>query len=146
PRAGPAWSGIIDLERSDPDVAEGYGNVVQSMMLVDTESGVRVRDTNRTACRTVVAQDYQGRLLVILTEGAVTLADFGRWLTEQTPLGIVRAMNLDGGLESQLALETDGAALTVYGQYGTGTFDATAGPLRRRLPAVIGIRPVSAGD
>ncbi|MEM6532917.1 MAG: phosphodiester glycosidase family protein [Myxococcota bacterium] len=143
PRVGPAWSGIIDLERSDPDVVDGYGSVVQSMMLVDAENGVRVRDTDRTACRTVVAQDYQGRLLVVLTEGAVTLADLGRWLTEQAQLGIVRAMNLDGGLESQLALRTEGAALTVYGQYGTGTFDATAGPLRRRLPAVIGIRPVA---
>lgn len=142
PAAGPAWSGIIDLKSSNPDVAQSYHNVVQSMMLVDRVHGVRVRESERTACRTVVAQDGQGRLMLILTEGAVTLAAFGRWLTEQPSLEIVRAMNLDGGLESQAALKTEDVSMTLFGQYGTGTFDATAGPFRRPLPAVIGILPI----
>ncbi|MEM6732897.1 MAG: phosphodiester glycosidase family protein, partial [Myxococcota bacterium] len=142
PSEGAAWSGIVDLERSEPDVAERYRNVLQSMMLVDVASGVRVRETDRTACRTVVAQDAQGRMLLVMTEGAVTLAKLGRWLVE-SDLGVVRAMNLDGGLESQVAMRTDEASMSLYGQYGSGTevFDAGTGSIRRPLPAVIGVRP-----
>ncbi|MEL6338770.1 MAG: phosphodiester glycosidase family protein [Myxococcota bacterium] len=144
PAEGALWTGIVDLERSKPDVVEKYDHVVQSMMLVDRVDGVRVRDTDRTACRTAIAQDTEGRVLLIVTEGAVTLARFARWLTS-SGLDVVRAMNLDGGLESQFALETEEASLRLYGQYGSGTevFDAGAGPLRRSLPAVIGVRVIA---
>ncbi|MEO0814996.1 MAG: phosphodiester glycosidase family protein, partial [Myxococcota bacterium] len=145
PREGASFSGIIDLEKTDDDAVERYRNVLQSMMLVDREKGIRVRASERTACRTVVAQDTQGRMLLILTEGAVTLSKLGQWLSE-TDLDIVRAMNLDGGLESQIAVHTDELSMTLYGQYGSGSevFDAGAGALRRRVPAVIAVHPVKA--
>ena len=100
-----------------------------------------MRDTDKSACRTVVAEDKRGRLLILITEGAVTLGDFGRWLIEQD-LDIVRAMNLDGGIEAQLVVRTRELDLDIYGQYGTGTtvFEGTPGQIRYPLPAVVAVR------
>lgn len=146
PTEGSRFSGIIDLEHANPDIAEGYANVVQSMMLIDEASSVRVRDTDKSACRTVVAQDKQGRLLVLVSEGAMTLADLARWLTE-AHLDIVRAMNMDGGIEAQIAISTPELKLALYGQYGTGTnvFEGV-GPVRLPLPAVIAVQPQKPRD
>jgi hypothetical protein len=144
PLEGAAWSGIVDLEHTNPRIVERYRHVVQSMMLLDEEGNTRVRDSDLTACRTVVAQDSEGRVLIMVTEGAMTLGDLARWLPS-TGLGIVRAMNLDGGIESQLAVRTSELDLTVYGQYGTGTtvFPGGPGRIRYPLPAVIAVRPLS---
>src|SRR5262249_28072720 len=112
------WGRIVDLEQTDANVVQHYKNVVQSMMLVDEGARVRVRTSDLAACRTVVAEDRRGRLLIIATEGAITLHDMAAWLPN-SGLGVVRAMNLDGGIESQLAISTPELTLTLYGQYGT---------------------------
>ena len=144
PHEGPPWSGIIDLDTSNRDIVDRYRHAVQSMMLVDEQGRVRVRDSERAACRTVVAQDRAGHLLFILTEGAVVLGDLARHLAE-SPLDIVRAMNLDGGLESQLVVHTPELELVHYGQFGIGSSPLEAGPgeLHWPLPAVIAVMPAA---
>jgi hypothetical protein len=142
PLDGAVWGRIVDLDHADPtEVVERYRHVIQSMMLLDAEHKIRVRDTDLTACRSVVAEDQRGRIMLIITEGATTLADLARWLP-QTPLGVVRAMNLDGGIESQLAIATPELSLVVYGQHGTGgtAFSPGPGQIRYPLPAVVAIR------
>ena len=142
PMQGGPWAQIVDLQNSDPNVAERYFNVVQSMMLVDEGARVRVRQSGLAACRTLVAEDQQGRILVIATEGATTLHDLASWLPT-SGLGIVRAMNLDGGIESQLAINTPDLTLTFYGQYGTDSTVFEARQLvRYPLPSVIAVRPM----
>ena len=142
PLEGAPWSGVVDLERSNPEIAERYRHVVQSMMLVDDDGRMRVRDTDLSACRTVVGQDRDGRVVILVSEGAMTLGDMVRWLPS-TGLDLVRAMNLDGGIESQIAIRTAELELVLYGQYGTGTtvFDAGPGQIRYPLPAVIAVHP-----
>jgi hypothetical protein len=144
PIDGEPWAGVIDLEHASSDIAERYRHVIQSMMLVDDDGKVRVRDSDRSACRTVVGQDRKGRILIMVTEGAVTLADLARWLPK-SGLGVVRAMNLDGGIEAQLAVRTPALQMAIYGQYGTGTtvFDGGPGEIRYPLPTVIEVRPVT---
>ncbi|MCK5690151.1 phosphodiester glycosidase family protein, partial [Myxococcota bacterium] len=119
PLVGPSFSGIIDLETVNPLIEKSYRHVVQSMMLLDEAGKVRVRETDNSACRTVLAQDESGALWVIITRGAVTLGDMARWVSAQS-FGYVRAMNLDGGLEAQLAINTPELHLALYGQYGAG--------------------------
>jgi hypothetical protein len=145
PRQGAPFTGIIDLAQGSERVVEGFRHVVQSMMLVDEQGKARVRDSELTACRTVVAQDRRGRILVLVSEGAMTLGDLARWLPG-AGLDLVRAMNLDGGIESQLLVSTSELKLAVYGQYGTGAtvFDAGTGQIRYPLPAVIAVRPPAA--
>jgi hypothetical protein len=136
PTDGGLWARIIDLQTTDYSVVARYRHAVQSMMLIDDAAVVRVRDTELAACRTVVAQDHAGRLLILVSEGAVTLADLARWLTH-SDLGVVRAMNLDGGIESQLAIHTPELLLAMYGQYGSGAtmFESgSVGMIRYPLP------------
>jgi hypothetical protein len=140
------FGAVFDLANASPRqmeaLAERYQNVVQSMMLVDEDAQVRIRRSQWAACRTVVAEDHQGRLLIVMTEGAVTLYDLAQWLT-QSSLHIRRAINLDGGAESQLAIRTPELTLTLYGQYGTESqvmgpkADGTHAP----LPMVIAVVP-----
>ena len=137
---------ILDLEtlagQDAQSEANAYDNVVQSMMLLDDDARVRVRRSTRAACRTVVAQDDQGRLLILASEGAVTLYDLAQWLS-QSSLHITRAMNLDGGVESQLAITTPELKLLLYGQYGTESqlFGPRAGGAGAPLPMVVAAFP-----
>ncbi len=140
PLDGPPWSGIIDLEQSNPRIVDRYRHAVQSMMLFDERGRVRVRESDLSACRTLIAEDGDGRLVILVSEGAMTLGDVARWLPG-AGLDLVRAMNLDGGIEAQLAVRTPELSLAIYGQYGTGTtvFDG-GGQIRYPLPAVIAVR------
>lgn len=139
-----AWARVADLETMDPSVVEHYEHVVQSMMLLDHEGDIRVRDTDNAACRSVIAEDTEGRMVFMMTQGAVTLADFGRWILT-TDLNIVRAMNLDGGVESQVALDTPEFKLSMYGHYGTtqSSIPGTEGMIRYPIPVIIEVRPLS---
>lgn len=133
-------SRIVDLEQAPEQIAQRYANVMQSMMLVDDGARIRVRQSGFAACRTVVAEDTKGRLLILVTEGAVTLYQLADWLPT-SGLDIVRAMNLDGGIESQLSIRTPELNLTLYGQYGKENklFEAHPGTVRYPLPTVISV-------
>lgn len=137
---------IVDLQTLDDkaakQIAASYANVVQSMMLVDDDAQVRVRRTQIAACRTVMAEDDRGRLLLLATEGAVTLYDLAQWLG-RSDLHILRAMNLDGGVESQLAIRTEDLSLTLYGQYGTEArmLGPRTGGAQAPLPMVVAAFP-----
>lgn len=139
---GPAlpWAQVVDLAHDDAGVAEQYDHVLQSMMLVDDVAKVRVRQSETAACRTVVAEDARGRMLLLASEGAVTLHDLAQWLP-RSGLQVVRAMNLDGGVESQLAIVTPQLQLMLYGQYGKGgrLRLPQAAPTRAPLPAVVAV-------
>lgn len=146
-RGGPGPYGqIIDLDglgnAAAQEAADNYDNVVQSMMLLDQTAQVRVRRTDKAACRTVMAQDEDGHLLLIATEGAVTLYDLAQWLS-QSDLHIRRAMNLDGGVESQLAIRTPELNLTLYGKYGTESplVGPRTGGAEAPLPMVVAAYP-----
>ena len=134
------WAQVVDLAHSDAAVAERYAHVLQSMMLVDDVARPRVRQSDTAACRTVVAEDAHGRLLLLASEGAVTLHELARWLP-RSGLQVVRAMNLDGGVESQLAIVTPQLQLMLYGQYGKGgrLRLPQAAPTRALLPAVVAV-------
>ena len=137
------WARIGDLETLDATIVERYDHALQSMMLFDHTQTIRVRDTDRAACRSILAEDTQGRLLFIQTQGAVTLADLARWLLT-TDLNIVRAMNLDGGIESQIALRTPEFQLSMYGHYGTqsSAIPGTEGMVRYPIPVIVEVRPL----
>lgn len=137
-----AWGRVVDIEQADPDIASRYKHVMQSMMLFDDGGRIRVRRSELAACRTAVVEDTQGRISVVVTEGAITLFDFATWLLAQKELQLVRAMNLDGGVESQLAIHTPEYSIEVYGRYGADTniLESQARSLLHYpLPAVVAV-------
>jgi hypothetical protein len=70
-------------------------------------------DDARPARRTVVAQDYQGRILIIVApRGYLSLHELARFIAE-SDLDLDVALNLDGGYSTGLWLQADGLIVNI---------------------------------
>lgn len=132
---GPRDARVLDLARSPLARERGWSEVAQSFMLFDRGGGVRVKRTSRIANRTAVAEDPEGHLVVIVSEGAYTLAGFAELLMK-SPMRLTHAMSMDGGLEAQLVVASGSFRYASFGRWprdaGTSAPGANA-----PLPAVI---------
>ena len=129
---------VLDLEREsiNPDKPR-WREMAQSFMLFDRSGRIRVRNSDRIANRTAVGEDKNGRLVVIVTEGAYTLDGLAR-LIQKSPLEIALAISMDGGSESQLCVDAGGFRYTCMGGLTGGASRETAAD-RVPLPAVISV-------
>ena len=129
---------VIDLQYTAlPLPALPYRQAAQSLMLLDRFGQVRVRRSGKVAHRTLVAEDGQGRILVLISEGKHTLWDLARFIAD-SGLGLREVMCMDGGAEAQLVVSVDGFS---YQQTG-GPKDAPDLPLpwpTANLPAALGV-------
>lgn len=134
---------IIDMDEHPYSLQSlPYKVAVQSLMLFDARGMLRTRKSDWIANRTIVAEDRQGRILVLCTEGGYTLWEVAM-LLQEGPLEIHRAMVLDGGFETQLAVRSESFSYTLYGQWSIGDSGEWSIPgIRRSLPTVISIDPV----
>ena len=134
---------VIDLRYTafDPK-ANPYRQAAQSLMLLDRFGHIRVRRSARVAHRTLVAQDRQGRILVLVSEGGHTLWELASFLKE-SGLGLLEVMCMDGGPESQLVVQVDDFA---YSQVGRPSFsqELVLPWPTSNLPAALGIFPAPA--
>jgi hypothetical protein len=131
---------VLDLTvPEDQGRSTHYAHAVQSMMLFDRRGEVRVRRSERTAPRTVVAMERSGKLIVMVTEGSYTLWDLAD-LLRNGGWGLVSAMALDGGREANLAVAAGAVRYASYQAESDGERD----PYFREsvtLPAVVAVRP-----
>ena len=135
-------STIIDLENPEAGLApEQYLNVMQSFMLLDRNGRIRVRDTANLAARAAVAEDQEGRLLLIMTPAAMSLHDLAL-LLKDPGLKLVQALGLDGGFECQFLWRRDGETFRATGQYSLSPGRAVHLPgYHPTLPAVLAVEP-----
>lgn len=90
---------------------EGYPMLIQRGKLVTTSSLISTTDHAR---RTVIAQDRSGRMLFIVsTPYELTLPQMTTWL-QTSNLGIVTALNFDGGASSQIHIASSTDPLEGY--------------------------------
>lgn len=115
-----------------------WNEVAQSFMLFDTSGTLRARRSERIANRTVVAEDRQGRLLVVVSEGAYTLADLAHVL-QQSTLGLRHAMNMDGGREAELVVARGSFRYASFGQWSPGDDHPGSTVAQVPLPTVISV-------
>lgn len=118
----PAWQ-LLDAQRDDvashiETLVQSYDTVVQTMVLLDESGALRVNANAKKSARTVLARDAGGQLLLFVSERAISLpalaAALMRW---DPPLALV--VNLDGGLESQLAItDAQGEGVAVNARHG----------------------------
>jgi hypothetical protein len=107
---------VLDLARVPLGTAPRWSDVAQSFMLFDRAGGVRVRRSTRIANRTVVGEDERGWIVICVSEGAYTLADFAE-LLRAAPLKLVQAMSMDGGLEAELVVSTKAFRYASFGDW-----------------------------
>ncbi len=129
--AGPRRPGlaarVLDLGRVrlDPDTL-AWAEVAQSFMLFDRDGRVRVRRSDQVANRTAVAEDGQGRIVALTTEGGYTLWEFAR-LVQALPLGLTQAMAMDGGREAEMVVSAGGFRYASFGRWpGPGATSGAA--------------------
>jgi hypothetical protein len=91
--------------RPNPYAGEASLQAVQGFPMLINPPGERARTGDGfddLARRTILAQDQQGRILILITPlGEISLRNAQRWLAE-SDLGIVAAFGLDGGKSSGL--------------------------------------------
>jgi hypothetical protein len=138
---GPA-AAIIDMENQEPGLGpDHYLNVLQSFMLLDRAGRIRVRDTANLAARAAVAEDREGRLLLLMTPAAISLHDLALALKDPG-LKLVQALGLDGGFECQFLWRRDGETFRATGQYSLSPRRAVHLPgYHPTLPAVLAVEP-----
>ncbi|MDR1109438.1 MAG: phosphodiester glycosidase family protein [Deltaproteobacteria bacterium] len=128
---------LLDREMvpEDDPGQEGYGTVIQSFMVLDRLGRTRVKRSERLASRAVLGLDRQGRAVVVLVKGAIALSDLAVLAQK---MGLVSALGLDGGLETQMALNLPQGLEIQAGRYShsfLGSF--LAEELGQTLPSVI---------
>jgi uncharacterized protein YigE (DUF2233 family) len=127
---------VIDLDREPIDPRRPkWSEVAQSFMLFDDRGQLRVRKSDRTANRTVVAEDRRGRLLVFTSEGAYTLSDFAT-LLQHSRLELANAMSMDGGFEAEMCVVVDRFRYASFGRWDSDKPPDAPGA-QVPLPAVI---------
>ena len=126
---------VLDLARVPLGARQRWSDVAQSFMLFDHAGGVRVRRSDRIANRTVVGEDERGWIVVCVTEGAYTLADFAEVL-QRAPLRLTHAMSMDGGLEAELVVRDRDFRYASFGDWPEDREPSAPGAVVP-LPAVI---------
>jgi uncharacterized protein YigE (DUF2233 family) len=126
---------VLDLADNALARQGAWSDVAQSFMLFGRDGGVRVKRTDRIANRTAVGVDERGWLVVCVSEGAYTLADFAQVL-RRAPLRLTHAMSMDGGLEANLVVKAPGLRYASFGDWSTD-HEPTAPGAVVPLPAVI---------
>jgi uncharacterized protein YigE (DUF2233 family) len=98
---------VLDL-RVDPFVEErpAYQEAAQSLMLLDREGTPRVRRSGKAARQTVVGEDRDGRLLVIMSKGPTPLWELAVCLRDEFG-AISHAMAMDGGASSDVLISPE---------------------------------------
>jgi uncharacterized protein YigE (DUF2233 family) len=105
------------LQEQPYDPAEPIVQGLQSFPVLVKPGGVMGfpadADDGRPARRTVIGQDLQGRiLLLVASRGYLSLHDTARFLVN-SDLSVDTALNLDGGTSTGLWLRSDAVTLTI---------------------------------
>ncbi|MDR1396609.1 MAG: phosphodiester glycosidase family protein [Desulfarculales bacterium] len=90
-----------------------YTQAAQSIMLLDRYGQIRVRQSARAAHRSLLGQDRQGNIIVIVSEGRHTLWELAGFLSTLPWLGEIMCM--DGGSEAQLVIATENYNFSWHG-------------------------------
>ncbi len=128
---------VLDLARHPVDPAKPeWQEVAQSFMLFDAAGNVRVKRSSQIAPRTIVAQDRDGNLVVVATEGSYTLYDIAQ-LLRSSPFHLTHAMSMDGGSEAQLLVSSAGFRYASFVHLDPRTTQNEPSPTLVPLPAVV---------
>jgi uncharacterized protein YigE (DUF2233 family) len=142
---GLAAPAILDADCEDTKALEPrYGTVLQSMRMIGCKGGNLWAKSERKWSAAALGIDGAGRVLFIHARSPWDMRDFIGNL-QGLPLGIARAMYLEGGPETSLAVRAGGVSLDEIGSYETGFNENGDNARQWELPLVIGAQRIEAG-
>lgn len=112
----PGGARIVDDLKADRPEATG---ISQNLRLIAGPGRSVWTENGRRWSEAALAQDEQGRLLLLHTRAAFSMAELNRRLLAM-PLGVTHAMHLEGGPEASLAICALGHRLERMGSFETG--------------------------
>lgn len=137
---------ILDGECEDVSRLEGqYRQVLQSMRMISCRGANLWRQSPRIWSTAALAIDSNGKVLFIIARSPWDVHDFIKIL-QRLPLGIARAMYLEGGPEASLAVAAGDVNLTRVGSFETGFNENDDNAHAWALPNVIGVRRIAGED
>jgi hypothetical protein len=122
---GPKNKGIpeaimVDLDETDSKKAlENYETVIQNLRLIKSPGKNVWQKQEKRWSEAAVALDDKGRILFLFCRSPFSMDDFNRIILS-LPLGITRAMHVEGGPEASLSIHTRSVNLDLCGSYETG--------------------------
>ena len=118
-----------------------YRTVVQNLRLIRSAGaagrGVWTRQQKRWS-EAAVAMDREGRLLLLFCRAPFSMYRFNELLLS-LPLGVRRAMHVEGGPEASLSIHAGGVNLDLAGSFETGFSPDDSNNRQWALPNVLGV-------
>jgi len=98
---------------------DDYDAVIQNLRLIRAPAVNVWTQSGRRWSEAAIALDRKGRILFLFCRSPYTMHDFNALVTA-LPLGVLRAMHVEGGPEASLSVRGPGIALDLAGSYETG--------------------------
>ena len=131
--------GVVWLDRDQKNEAlDGYDIVVQNLRLIAGNRRNVWAKSPRRWSEAALALDDKGRLLFLFSRAPYSMRDFNA-LILGLPLGITRAMHLEGGPEASLSIHAGGVNLDLCGSYETGFREDDTNVQQWPIPNVLGV-------
>lgn len=129
---------VVDLEGSPADLVD-WDFVSQNLRLIAEPGRNMWAEQDRRWSEAALGQDGAGRILLLHTRAAFSMAELNRRLLA-LPLDVRQAMHLDGGPPASLSICAPAFELDVAGGFETGVFgDSEVG--QWELPNVLAVVP-----
>lgn len=135
---------LINLKENPVDITKDkFYYAIQSMPVIISDGYITVNKSDWRANRTIIAKDKDENILIVVTEGSqkyksFSLYEMSEWLLKNN-FNLILAVNLDGGYESQLSINTDKLKYSTIGQWETNdTGDISKPGLKIKIPVAIG--------
>ena len=130
---------FVDLEsgRQEAAIAD-YSVVVQNLRTIKGNGKNVWKPNRREWSEAAIGADKEGRLLFLFSRTPYSVFEFNQRLLE-LPLGVVRAMHVEGGPEASLSIRSGPFRLDLSGSYETGFNENDDNGQQWPLPNVIGV-------
>lgn len=144
PRAkGLPPAALVDRDTLDAKAFEEqvkqYENVVQNLRLVKGAGENVWKPNAREWSEAMVGVDGQGRVLFLFSRTPFEMVELNTRVLK-LPLGLVRAMHVEGGPEASLSVRAPGLSLDLAGGYVSSIFERGDDARQWRIPNVLGVR------
>jgi hypothetical protein len=117
---------------------DAYDTVIQNLRLIrDPAINVWAQSARRWS-EAAIALDRNGRILFLFCRSPFTMHDFNALVT-RLPLGVIRAMHVEGGPEASLSVRGPGMTLDLAGSYETGFNTGDDNMKQWPLPNVVAV-------
>lgn len=131
---------IVDLDEPGSEEAlADYGSVVQNLRLIKGPGKGVWSDQEKRWSEAAVAFDGEGRVLFLFSRSPFPMREFNR-IVLGLPLGIVRAMHVEGGPEASLSIHAGGVDLDLCGSFETGFVPDDGNVEQWPIPNVLGVK------